>query len=447
MTASMSAGRDETLTAADEPKPLREWRPWLSRAPDAAPRRNVVGCARLRSTRGPDVKRLRIVLAGTALVATTLACAPPPIAGTELDGGAVDPVTDPICRAVSAKQVPPAPITNGRLTPTAVALNEGQQLAVGAILRSFGDGLSNSCTATLVTPDVVVTAAHCVWGHRGPTSPSRVRFGIGPDMAVPMHALSVAAIHVHPAYAEQRGDARYDIALLKLTAPATAVMPSLVPIPINREPLGATLVGAQIQAVGYGMTDPEDGSNTRKFWTTEEVVGVTAIDIVVDGKGRSAVCFGDSGGPLLHVSADGLVRVHGILSWGDPTCLDRDHFGRVDTHLAWLESPEVGGPLDEGPCGEISDSGLCDGTFARRCESGRRVSTDCADTGERCGPGSDGHVGCVPDPCAGITFAGSCVGDVAYWCQGDEVHSFDCGRCGWGCGDTGATLGMYCMRR
>jgi secreted trypsin-like serine protease len=371
-------------------------------------------------------------------LAALLACAPPPVA---------DPIEeiDPVCTGPAAKQLPPAPITNGVATPTLVALDDGQQLAVGALLQSFGGAFANICTATLVAPDVVLTAAHCVWGRRGTTvDPSRLRFGIGPDMAAPRRTFELASIHVPAEYATQQTDARYDIAVLRLKLRATDLEPALEPIPVNREPIDMSLRGTRAQVVGYGMTSPTDSGNTRRYWTTEEIVQVSEIDITVYGHGQSGVCFGDSGGPLLRAGADGVVRVFGTLSAGDDSCMGYDNFTRVDVHGDWLDGVTRAADPD---CAGGRREGVCVGNVATYCEFGSATRVDCAATQQRCEIGADGRAGCVEDPCAGITFAGVCIGDYAYWCEGAVVHRFDCGRCGWTCGDTGSSLGKYCVSR
>ena len=380
--------------------------------------------------------RLGVACVAAGIVA---ACGPSPRTGSGGDVG------DPLCEGPAAKQPRPLPITNGSPGPTAFTIDEGQQLAVGALLLQEFGGFDNGCTGTLIGPDTVLTAAHCVWSHwSGQLAPRQVRFGIGPDMDSPLRVFLVASVHVHPSYPTHNDDARYDVAILRLAEDAPREVPGLVPLQMNRDPLPQALVGRQVQTVGYGATDPDDMSNTRRWWTTEVVTEVTGFDVTVDGQGRSAVCFGDSGGPLLLQFDDGTVRVAGVLSWGDPTCLDEDHFGRVDPHVGWIEQEDVAGAVPTDGCGTVPAEGECAGSMLRACDGERIVHTDCALIGERCGASGAGFA-CVPDPCEGLDFAGTCDGAVAKWCEDGEVRTFDCGRCGWSCGFVSDALGSYCV--
>ncbi|SHG83931.1 trypsin-like serine peptidase [Cognatishimia maritima] len=84
------------------------------------------------------------------------------------------------------------------------------------------------CTATVVSPGVVLTAAHCLFdkqtGKRFATTDLTFRKGLGTGDAA--GATGVRAVFMHPDYAFARQgeltNLRYDIALLKLDAAATS---------------------------------------------------------------------------------------------------------------------------------------------------------------------------------------------------------------------------------
>ena len=282
--------------------------------------------------------------------------------------------------------------------PSVVTLDDGQVLAIGAMMQRdyMSGGFINACTATLVTDTVVLTAAHCLLGWTGTTRPADVRFVVGPDSADPLYSFEIAEVHVNSEYRPYGGgadQARGDQAVLILAESASGVLPEIRPIGINREPLPDAFPGSRVQNVGYGTIAPRGGDNTLRWWTTEEVSAVSEFDYTVYGGGVSSVCFGDSGGPGLWTFPDGTVRVAGTVSWGDPSCVDYDHYARTDYNLDFL-LPFVG----------------------------------------------------EEDPCDGLTWAGRCdPGDVAVWCVDGVTSRRDCAACGQTCGDAGPSWGFYCI--
>jgi hypothetical protein len=329
-------------------------------------------------------------------------------------------------------------IYNGTTEPE-ICMSPRQQLAVGALLfQEYAWG--NGCTGTLVADDVVLTAAHCVQDWYGnPIHPSQVRFALGEDALDPVAVINVDAVAAHPGY---QGDAIHDVGVLLLEVGVSTLSLDVLPIPPNRRDLGSAFVDERVQNVGYGDTESSD-DNSRRFWTTEPVTAVRPNEYTVFGGGSpqgSSVCYGDSGGPGLYLFDGNALAVIGTVSWGDPSCMDYDHFARTDDNLTFLETQ--GGTLD--PCAGVDEVGRCDAGVAIWCDAGTLRQRCCLAEGVGCGANALGQQRCL-DACGGLTFAGQCDGTDAVWCQEGEIRRRRCAPCAQVCGPTGTAQGRYCI--
>lgn len=366
---------------------------------------------------------------GTSNNTTPTDGGPRPDAVTPADGGSCGVGDDEKVLGAAAR------IYNGTTDPE-ICMSAAQQRAVGALLfQSYN--WDNGCTGTLIAEDVVITAAHCVRDWRGNLlSASEVRFAVGPNAAQPEHVFQVASVASHPQY---QGEAPHDVGVLVLAETITEAGLDIVPIPANTTSLASGFLGEWVQNVGFGSTESND-NNHRRYWTTEEVTQVLAGEYVVYGQGESSVCYGDSGGPSLFLFGGTSLAVTGTVSWGDPSCVDYDHFCRADDNQAFLEG--YTGPVD--PCQGIDSAGRCDGDVALWCEGGRLQQQCCGAAGYACVQNGDGESRCN-DVCQGLTFQGRCEGNDAVWCEGGQIRRRRCDPCGQICGWAGDPLGNYCI--
>ncbi len=184
-----------------------------------------------------------------------------------------------------------------------------------AAIADAADPSYNYCGGSLITEDVVLTAAHCVDGR----TPGEVvvRHGSVDITATEVH--EVAEIHVAEGYDEATTD--HDWALVRLAAP----IPEAETIAIAAtDPVD----WGSMEVAGWGITD--DGSAAKELRYVE-VPHVSDADCAeaygsefnpetmicagdLDSGGKDA-CQGDSGGPLMWTAGARAVQV-GVVSWG-----------------------------------------------------------------------------------------------------------------------------------
>ncbi|MCB5176285.1 S1 family peptidase [Microvirga lenta] len=157
------------------------------------------------------------------------------------------------------------------------------------------------CSAVVVAPDAVLTAAHCVTG----AAEHRVHFrdeSGEPVLIVP------AAKAVHPAYDPKAIETRrrsIDLALLRIPEP--------LPDRFETATLGASWPAKNGTVVvgGYGLARRNDPKTTGTFRTASltviEPYGPSRILLWSKGTGAMGACQGDSGGPM--ASGDSVVAV------------------------------------------------------------------------------------------------------------------------------------------
>lgn len=220
------------------------------------------------------------------------------------------------------------------------------------------------CTGSLVAPDLVVTAAHCL-----PDALNRVVFG--EDVTAPARSIEIVTCAVNPLF---DGTGPADTALCTLAEEVTDVQP--IPLASECEAELLVQVGNPVTLVGFGVNmaefDPSGNPDfpfmtsgngikrttaqtleqpknqtTREPWAAESVLPLV-------GDGTNTACFGDSGGPAFGRLPNGELRQVGIghgTHQGDPDPTSPcDHgiwYTATVTHLEWFEYTAQG---DLTPC-------------------------------------------------------------------------------------------------
>jgi hypothetical protein len=135
------------------------------------------------------------------------------------------------------------------------ALESGFPL-VGTLAQPLGGtDVSPFCTATAVTPTVLITAAHCTDAFI--ESGWEVTFARStPDGAMLMNAVEASSRINHPQWVMYDWEGLpFDIALVRLSERIDAdVFPAL-----HRRAESTSDLGTTLEVVGYGVSEPPDG--------------------------------------------------------------------------------------------------------------------------------------------------------------------------------------------
>ncbi len=243
------------------------------------------------------------------------------------------------------------------------------------------NGQGSLCTATLIAPRTLLTAAHCadpaILGATAVTilasnvsTQSEVRYGV--------NTVRVQETRIHPRWAPAIG-LTGDLALLLLETPQ-----AVAPKPWNAESLDG-LGGAPVRALGYGTIGSSLGSGIKR--TVDLTIRQLSADLISLGNSiDKGICHGDSGGPTFHTFADGVERVVGVHSFTrTEACVDGADT-RVDAYapfiLQWLADREnecaTNGVCAVGACPApdldcVAEGGACTGVF--QCQ-GRECVAD-----------------------------------------------------------------------
>lgn len=195
-----------------------------------------------------------------------------------------------------------------------------------------GSTTASLCTAEVISPHVVLTAAHCVAPDSvGPN----VNFFIMPLPDIAQAGNSnfrpVDEVHFDPAFVNDIAAIQsdgHDIAVGVFTQPL-----GIAPMSYNHTSFGKSYVGKAVRIVGYGVTvggDPPDTTTAgvRRVGSAK-LTAVNSVGITLVGKVNDD-CEGDSGGPGL-VKVAGKEVIAGLTSYGDKKCTLSD--GAVDTNV------------------------------------------------------------------------------------------------------------------
>lgn len=274
---------------------------------------------------------------------------------------------------------------------------------------------AQSCTGTLIAPQVVVTAAHCivdVQGNVAEASSVQVVFGVlDTSEASDEQRMNVSQVIPHPEYlkgeepVDETGLGKdNDIAIYILqSAIDFPVVPVLPPSLVE----SAMTEGRTIIVTGYGTIE-DQGEASGVLYTAETSLGkVVEFEFFAGGIGQPDTCPGDSGGPA-YLDLDGAIHLIGATSRGrqdsEIGCGDGGVYSLVPAYLDWIaesaSNAGVAGPGGGGGTDGAAD-GASDGADARDGASdgadARDGASEGADALDGASDGADGEDGATDE--------------------------------------------------
>ena len=265
------------------------------------------------------------------------------------------------------------PIVNGQLDaahPASVALTVAGQ---------------PFCSGTLVTPTVVVTAAHCISPEIGGVQWEVVEVFFGSDVSAGGVFIPLEDGLGHPNWDTSLQAPENDIAVLRLQEAAP-----VAPVPIADLPA----IGTELTLVGFGLTQANGGGGGVKrvaqATIAERFGSVFSMELAPSG-----TCNGDSGGTALW-NDGGVEKFVGIHTRSDCQTIMLDEV--VQSHVASFVQPFI-------------DAGVS-------CNAGDGCASGCASPDPDCPCAEDGFctsacpdVASDPDCDPQCAAEGTCVED------------------------------------
>ncbi len=229
------------------------------------------------------------------------------------------------------------PASAGQPAPTIVGGGPAAAAGWGFTVPLKHRKLGLICTASVISPTSLLTAAHCVKR----TKPRRLQILEGSPWASGKRAgatVRVARIRIHPRYNGQKD--RRDLAVLRLRRPTVAPP---IALPTLAEARAATRPGTRVRSAGWGARSAWGfraagrlkstrervltSGRCRRFYGKDGFFPPTMVCALGRRVGRfrgphvyrTTTCSGDSGGPLVAATPGG-PRLVGVTSVGPIPC-------------------------------------------------------------------------------------------------------------------------------
>lgn len=217
------------------------------------------------------------------------------------------------------------------------------------ILITLTSGGTSVCGSSMLSNTRALTAGHCWWDGRNQARQFTLVFG-STRLFSGGTRVSTSRVEVHSGY--RPATLSNDVAVISFNHVAYSNAIQRVSLP-SGSMLSDTLVGAWVQAAGYGKTSDSAGISSSQVQShvtlqvlpnaaCQQYFGnmVVGSTLCTDGARGQSTCSGDSGGPLV-INRGGQRVLVGVTSFGSSRGCQVGWpagFARVTSFASWIQA-------------------------------------------------------------------------------------------------------------
>lgn len=207
----------------------------------------------------------------------------------------------------------------------------------------FNNNNGNLCSGSILTDDVVVTAAHCT-----SESPSDlfIVFKVDVNDLVDEDLRLVEKQIVHHGFKREQGGQKNtnDIALVKIKGKIPSAYHEATRLAVDDD----LKINDTVLLAGYGISNARDAGGTSGILRKVDGIRIdnpkfSESEVLLDQRQGKGACHGDSGGPAYLTTSNGELLLWGVTSRGYPDdapddCAHGVIYTSLNAHEEWIRN-------------------------------------------------------------------------------------------------------------